>query len=77
MVAVRADTERGLCQHESAALTCKGDASDKASVDAQIMSGAWVKGAAAGLSPGSGRITEVNCLQWSIAVIGVKGEGCA
>lgn len=28
------------------------------------------------LSPGSDGITEVNCLQWSIAVIGVKGEDC-
>lgn len=28
------------------------------------------------LSLGSDGITEVNCLQWSIAVIGVKGEDC-
>lgn len=28
------------------------------------------------LRPGSDGITEVNCLQWSIAVIGVKGEDC-
>lgn len=65
-----------LCPPGSAAPTCKGDVSDTASVSTQLPAGPGRRGCSRA-RPGSAGITEVNCLQWSIIVIGVKGEGFA
>lgn len=52
MVAVRPNAEFGPCLQKSAGVIRKGDGRDKTSISAQIMLGARMEGAEAGVNAG-------------------------